>query len=201
VQHSLPDPRCHRQLERLGGHRSQPALRATRKPAKPTERKNLKLKWAFAFPATTRVRAQPLVTPTVTFIGSQDGTVYALDSNSGCIHWTFAATSEVRGALRLHRDAQGKHTLLFGDTQAFAYAVNASTGELQWKTTVHSHPMAGITGSVTADQHKVYVPVSSLNRVAPLRNRTTADEIVDIDNVHMKGGWFKMNETSKTLEF
>ncbi len=38
-------------------------------------------------------------------------------------------------------------------------------------------------------------------RAAPLKDKIRADEIVDIDNVHMDGGWFKMNETSKTLEF
>ncbi|MFT6045314.1 MAG: catechol 2,3-dioxygenase-like lactoylglutathione lyase family enzyme [Arenicella sp.] len=39
------------------------------------------------------------------------------------------------------------------------------------------------------------------NRVAPLKDKIRADEIVDIENVHMLGGWFKMSEYSKTLEF
>src|ERR1700704_3698191 len=39
----------------------------------------LKLKWAFAFPGATRARSQPTVGAGAVFVGSQDGTVYALD--------------------------------------------------------------------------------------------------------------------------
>ena len=125
--------------------------------------KQLQLKWTFAFPDTTRVRSQPTVTDVFTYIGSQDGTVYALDTESGCIHWTFLADNEVRGAIKLHIDElTGDRKLLFGDFKANAYAVDALTGKLIWKTQVHDHPLAGITGSVTADNSKVYVPVSSL---------------------------------------
>ena len=122
----------------------------------------LELKWAFAFPQTTRVRSQPTVTKAVTYIGSQDGMVYALDTDSGCVYWTFQADTEVRGAIQLHTNPDtGRRTLLFGDFKANAYSVNATTGELIWKTPVHEHPLATITGSVIADEHRVYVPVSS----------------------------------------
>jgi len=124
--------------------------------------KNLALKWAFAFPQTTRVRSQPTVTAGTTYIGSQDGTVYALDTDTGCIHWTFQADAEARGALQLHSNSgTGKRTLLFGDLKANAYSIDAGTGELLWKTRVHEHPLAVVTGSVIADEDKVYVPVSS----------------------------------------
>lgn len=123
---------------------------------------NLELKWAFAFPGATRARSQPTVTEAVTYIGSQEGTVYALDTDSGCVYWTFQAETEVRGAIQLHSDPDtGKQTLLFGDFKANAYAVDADTGELLWKTRVHEHSLATITGSVVADDDKVYVPVSS----------------------------------------
>lgn len=123
----------------------------------------LELKWAFAFPSATRARSQPVVTPEVTYIGSQDGTVYALDNSTGCPWWTFSAGAEVRGAIFVDTDDQGiPETLLFGDFSAAAYAVNAQTGELLWKTEVHDHPQATITGSVTAYGDTLVVPVSSL---------------------------------------
>jgi catechol 2,3-dioxygenase-like lactoylglutathione lyase family enzyme len=37
-------------------------------------------------------------------------------------------------------------------------------------------------------------------RQASLADNVKADEIADIDNLHLKGGWFKMSETSKVLE-
>ena len=53
--------------------------------------RDLELKWAFAFPDASRVRYQPTVTDSMTYIGSQDGTLYALDTETGCIRWTFQA--------------------------------------------------------------------------------------------------------------
>ena len=123
----------------------------------------LQLKWAFAFPGATRARSQPVVTPEVTYIGSQEGTIYALDNATGCPWWTFSADAEVRGAIFVDADDQGiPETLLFGDFAANAYAVNAQTGELIWKKEVHDHPQATLTGSVIAHEDTVYVPVSSL---------------------------------------
>ncbi len=131
---------------------------------------NLELKWTFAFPDTTRVRAQPLVTPQVTYIGSQAGDIYALDTKTGCPLWTFRSDSEVRGALFLDTDNDGApQTLFFGDFQAQAYAINAQTGELIWKTLVHDNPMAVITGSVISSGDSVVVPVSSLEIIPASR--------------------------------
>lgn len=123
---------------------------------------DLKLKWAFGFADTTRVRAQPTVHAGRVYIGSQAGTVYALDSESGCVHWQFQAAAEVRGAVKLlSHAASDKQVILFGDFKANAYALDAESGELLWQQKVHDHPLATITGSVAADQDHVYVPVSS----------------------------------------
>lgn len=123
----------------------------------------LELKWAFAYPESTRARSQPVVTPEVTFIGSQDGTIYALDNTNGCPWWTFNADAEVRGAIFVDTDESGvPETLLFGDFSGQAYAIDAQTGELNWKREVHDHPQATLTGSVIAHEDTVIVPVSSL---------------------------------------
>jgi polyvinyl alcohol dehydrogenase (cytochrome) len=125
---------------------------------------DLKLKWAFAFPEATRVRAQPTVTEDIIYIGSQAGIVYALDAETGCVHWEYLAKAEVRGALFLQQD-----TLLFGDLDGNAYALDAQSGVLKWRTKVHSSPLAVVTGSVIADEKKVYVPVSSLEIIPAAR--------------------------------
>lgn len=124
----------------------------------------LKLKWAFAFPDATRVRAQPVVTRDMIYIGSQAGIIYALDAETGCVHWEYLAKAEVRGALFLQKDV-----LLFGDLEGNAYGLDAQSGELKWRTHVHSSPLAIITGSVVADEKKVYVPVSSLEVIPAAR--------------------------------
>ena len=89
----------------------------------------LALKWAFALPNTTRSRSQPVVTPEVTFVGSQEGNIYALDTANGCPLWTFSADAEVRGAIYVDTDDRGiPETLLFGDFAGSAYAVNNVSG-------------------------------------------------------------------------
>lgn len=143
-----------------GGQHGNRRFQSNESVLTPANIEGLKLKWAFGFPKTTRVRSQPTVTEAATYIGSQDGTVYALDTDSGCIHWTFSADTEVRGAIQLQQ-TKGKSLLLFGDFKANAYALDANDGTLQWKTKIHDHPLATVTGSVVADDNKVYVPVSS----------------------------------------
>ena len=124
----------------------------------------LKLKWAFAFPEATRVRSQPIVSKNMVYIGSQAGIIYALDVETGCVHWEYQAKDEVRGSLFLQLDS-----LLFGDLDGNAYAIDAQSGELKWRTKVHPNPLAVVTGSVIADEKKVYVPVSSLEIIPAAR--------------------------------
>ncbi|MFT5574332.1 MAG: polyvinyl alcohol dehydrogenase (cytochrome) [Cryomorphaceae bacterium] len=145
-----------------GGLQKNQRYQADETTINPDNVHGLELKWAFGFPGATRVRSQPTVTESKVYIGSQEGTVYALDAQVGCIHWTFNAGTEVRGAIKLHTSpADGVPILLFGDTKANAYSLNANTGALLWKTKVHEHALATITGSVNADKNKVYVPISS----------------------------------------
>jgi polyvinyl alcohol dehydrogenase (cytochrome) len=120
----------------------------------------LTLKWAFAFPDASVAWSQPTVSGGRVFIGSQNGTVYALDARSGCIHWTFAAAGGVRTAVVLNA-ATPQRTVFFGDTAANAYALDAATGRLLWRRRVDDHPLARITGSPAWHDGRLYVPVSS----------------------------------------
>ena len=129
------------------------------------DRKNvagLQLKWAFGFPDAVRARSQPVVTETMLYTGSQDGTVYALDRQRGCVWWTFAAEAEVRSSLTIVEGSSGEpRTLYFGDFEANVYAVGAETGELLWKRDVAEHKDATITGSIAHFEDKLFVPMSS----------------------------------------
>jgi polyvinyl alcohol dehydrogenase (cytochrome) len=127
----------------------------------------LELKWAFAFPNSQRARSQPAVAYGAVYIGSQDGTVYALDEETGCIRWTFRAPAEVRTAVIVEPPAlAGKHDgsplVFFGDLLARVYAVDAFTGEQRWTYKADDHPNATITGSPSLHEGTLYVPVSSL---------------------------------------
>jgi len=123
----------------------------------------LRLKWAFAFPGAQRIRSQPTIALGAVFIGSQNGTVYALDRETGCVRWTYRASAEVRTPVLVGRAEPGSRPLAyFADLIARVYAVDATTGELAWVTKADDHPNATVTGAPVLDGDRLYVPVSSL---------------------------------------
>ncbi|MFM7066041.1 MAG: PQQ-binding-like beta-propeller repeat protein [Gammaproteobacteria bacterium] len=125
----------------------------------------LQLKWAFAFPGATRARSQPTIAGGAAFVGSQDGTVYALDLASGCVRWSFKADNEVRASPVVETwragDTEAKPRVWFGDLDGNAYALEAFTGRLLWKVRVDTHPCLTITGSPRMAEGRLYVPMSS----------------------------------------
>jgi len=129
----------------------------------------LELKWAFAYPNAIKARSQPTVAGGTVFVGSQNGTIYALDAKTGCVRWTYRASAEVRTAVSISTWDEGQESTspvaYFGDILARAYAVDAQTGELKWMTKVDDHPNATITGSPVVVDDRLYVPVSSLEVV------------------------------------
>jgi len=138
-------------------HRFQPAAMA-QIAAEDVAR--LKLKWAFGFPGATRTFAQPTVVGGLLFVGSQSGTVYALDAKSGCTYWKFDARAGVRSSVTIGQTSAG-WAAYFGDLKATVHAVDALTGTPLWKIRVDDHPVAVVTGSPTLVGTTLFVPVSS----------------------------------------
>jgi polyvinyl alcohol dehydrogenase (cytochrome) len=132
--------------------------------------RDLKLKWAFAFPSSLRARSHPMYAAGALFIGSQDGTVFALERRTGCIRWSFSAPAEVRNAIVISDwkdgDMTAKPLAYFGDIIGNVYAVDARTGSLVWSDHADPHPSTMITGSPTLYDGHLYVPVSSLEVIA-----------------------------------
>jgi polyvinyl alcohol dehydrogenase (cytochrome) len=118
----------------------------------------LKLKWAFGFAGAAATYGQPTVAGGRVFVGSEDGTVYALDAQTGCMYWTYKAETTVKTAVSI--DSSGR-AAFFGDTNGNVYSVLAEKGSLLWKVRVDSHPAARITGSPVLVEDRLYVPVSS----------------------------------------
>ena len=110
----------------------------------------LQLKWAFGFPGASAANAQPTIVGGLVFVGGGDRKVYALDAKSGCTRWEFATEADVRTAISFAPiSGKNRFGVFFGDVDANAYAVNATTGALVWKTKVEDHPVARIIGAPT----------------------------------------------------
>ncbi|HMF95569.1 MAG TPA: PQQ-binding-like beta-propeller repeat protein [Vicinamibacterales bacterium] len=125
----------------------------------------LHLKWAFGFPDTTSAWAQPTVAGGRLFVGSQNGTVYALDAIRGCVVWTFAAHGAVRASISIGRRPGAARPPAFAaylsDQQGFVYALDAVTGRRLWERRVEDHPLVRLTGAPALYQDRLYVPTSS----------------------------------------
>ena len=68
---------------------------------------NLRLRWAFGIPGASQVRTKPTVVGDVILFGDQFGNIYAIESGSGCVRWTFEADSGLRSSILLGEDADG----------------------------------------------------------------------------------------------
>ncbi len=144
--------------------RSQPAPQAGLTAAQVP---NLKLKWAFGIPGATQARSQPAVAGGRIFLGSEPGTVFALDARTGCTYWTFRAQAGVRTAISIgpYKNARGAsgYAVYFADGKANAYAVDATTGRQIWVRKVDEHPAARATGAPTLHAGRLYVPLSGVS--------------------------------------
>jgi polyvinyl alcohol dehydrogenase (cytochrome) len=129
----------------------------------PTQVPRLKLKWAFGFPGVSASGSQVTVVGSRAFVGSRNGVVYALDTRTGCIVWTFEAEAGVRSSPVVGRAANGASgAVYFGDAHAQVYALDAVTGALRWKVKIENHPDAMITGALAFYDGRLYAGVSSL---------------------------------------
>jgi polyvinyl alcohol dehydrogenase (cytochrome) len=162
--------------------------------------KNLKLKWAFGFPGAAATFGQPTSFAGKLFVGSEDGTVYALDAATGCTWWVFRASTTVKTAISVGSNGT---TAFFGDTNGFVYAVKVDDGSLVWKAHPDPHPAARITGSPLLVGTRLYVPISSGEEGAAADPRypccTFRGNLVALDVATGKQIWraFTIDEVAK----
>jgi polyvinyl alcohol dehydrogenase (cytochrome) len=123
----------------------------------------LTLKWAYGFAGATTASSQPAVFGGRVFVGSDPGGMHALDLDSGCLYWKYDAEAGVRSAAVVARVAENpaRYAVVFGDLNAFVYALDAQTGAVIWKVRADEHVSARITGGPAVSGSRVFVPVSS----------------------------------------
>ena len=132
------------------------------------------------FTAGGPVTGTPAVADGVVFIGSYDGTLYALDAGTGKPHWQYAT-----GAQAFERDmkvplgisgsaAITGDLVIVGDANAVIHAVDRATGALVWRTSVEGAPNASIWSSPVIWQETVYVGVASVAKEAGFRGSIVA---------------------------
>ena len=128
----------------------------------PGQVRRLKLKWAFGYPGGLSAYGQPTVFSGRVFVATDIGFIYALDAQTGCVHWSYKAKAAVRTAIAVGKvRGSARYGLFFGDQRANVYAVDAQTGRQLWTDKVDDHLVARITAAPTYHAGRLYVPVSS----------------------------------------
>ena len=104
-----------------------------------TNAETLELAWAFALDGGMSPHSYPLVTEDTVFIGTQAGSFFALERDSGCVRWKREFRSSIRTAV-IHAEVAGGARLVFGTGDGWVVAADAITGEELWETEVRDHP-------------------------------------------------------------
>ena len=129
------------------------------------EIETLAVDWVIAFPESSQLRSQPTAAGGALFVGSHNGSVYALDQQTGCTRWHYKAVTEVRSAVTIDIDEReaGEPIVraVFADRAANVYALDARTGARLWKRNADAHSNAAVTGSIAAWDGMLFVPISS----------------------------------------
>jgi polyvinyl alcohol dehydrogenase (cytochrome) len=129
----------------------------------------LKLKWVFSLGGVANARSQPAVAAGRVFVGTEAGSVFALDAETGCTWWSAKADLPVRSAIVYSTLSGGRSAVFFGDVGANVYALDAATGARLWKTDVDDHAAAVVTGAAQVFDGVLYVPVSSYESFLPIQ--------------------------------
>ena len=121
----------------------------------------LKLKWAFGFPGASSGGTQPVVVGGRVYVGDAEGDLFALDAQTGCIHWTIEVEGGIRSAITIGKRGPDGLAAYFGDQASNVYAVDAESGKVLWKIKADDYSRAAITGAPQLYEGRLYVPVSS----------------------------------------
>jgi len=126
---------------------------------------SMQLKWSFTFPDTGfwQGGGNPVaVANGRVYVGNPNRWLYALDAQTGCTYWTFRADALIRSGAAVEAGV-----VTFGDAWGNVYGLDEETGVLRWRHLVDTQSFVRITGSVTAEEGRVFVPVSYLQEVVP----------------------------------
>ncbi len=122
---------------------------------------SLTLAWALAFPRVTDMRSQPAVVGDTLYFGDKTGKLYAIDRRSGCIRRQIEVLSGIRSAITAVAVPGDRRLLVFADSMASIYAVDAANLDIVWQSAARLFDTSIITGSITYHDGRLFVPVSS----------------------------------------
>jgi polyvinyl alcohol dehydrogenase (cytochrome) len=128
-----------------------PGLRARDVP-------KLTVKWAFAMPGG----GQPVVIGDYLFMTNRAGKFYALDAESGCVHWAVEGTPARATPTVVRSAISTSGWMAIVGTGRSVRALDAQSGKEIWHSEqLESHTASNISGAPAVTAQQVFVPFSS----------------------------------------
>jgi polyvinyl alcohol dehydrogenase (cytochrome) len=126
----------------------------------------LELAWSLAFPKVTDMRSQPAIIGDTLYFGDKTGKLFAIDRTRGCVRAHTEVLSGIRSAITAATLNNGKKLLVFADSLASIYAVDADTLKTVWQEDARLFDSSIITGSISYHDDRFFVPLSSYEAAA-----------------------------------
>jgi polyvinyl alcohol dehydrogenase (cytochrome) len=156
----------------------------------------LKLKWAFAYAGSRN--GQATVVGGRLFLTSSSGAIYALNPRTGCAYWRYDIPGGSRSSITVGKIAGqrggSRYAVYFtGWTERTAYALDAESGKLIWKTGVTDQQEVQMTGSPVLHAGRLYIPVSSAEEAIAIDDKYQCckfrGEVLALDAATGKIAW------------
>lgn len=126
----------------------------------------LTLKWAFGLPGAGVMKGQPTVAMGRVFVGSDTGSVYAINAKTGCAYWTFKASAgrlaPAVGPISGH--GASRFAVYFTTDNGTSYALDAFDGKLLWTSKLEG--LFHISGATTLAGGRLYVPLTGTETIS-----------------------------------
>jgi outer membrane protein assembly factor BamB len=108
------------------------------------------LKWKFK--TNGKVFSSPAISNGIAYIGSEDHSLYAIDTKTGKKIWEFCTGGAVHSSPSVN-----KNVVCFGSYDGYYYALNARTGKLLWKFKTGGEKKVGAKGLWTMQPKDEYM--------------------------------------------
>ena len=126
----------------------------------------LKVKWAFSMTGG----GQPAVVGDWLWITNRSGKFYALDTKTGCVHWSVddLVSRTTPMVIKSPISPSGWLTVI-SQSDKIVRAFDAQTGKELWRSAkLEDHPVAVLTGSPVIVGDRLIVPISSIEEAAAM---------------------------------
>jgi outer membrane protein assembly factor BamB len=108
------------------------------------------LKWKFK--TNGKVFSSPAISNGIAYIGSEDHSLYAIDTKTGKRIWEYCTGGAVHSSPSVN-----KNVVCFGSYDGYYYALNARTGKLLWKFKTGGEKKVGAKGLWTMQPKDEYM--------------------------------------------